>query len=252
MPNANFTGKTVLITGGSAGIGLGIAAAFAAAGANVAITGRNQARLGSAAAALGGNILALAGDTASRPSAIALCEATAQKFGGLDILCANAGIYPVSPLDEMTESEWDEVLAVNAKGSFLAVQAALPYLRKSGAGRVILTSSITGPVTAIPGLSHYGASKAAQLGFMRAAAVELAKDGITVNAVLPGVIETEALAALGDAFIASSSALIPVGRLGLVADIANAVLFFASPESSFITGQPLIVDGGQTLPEAPG
>jgi 3-oxoacyl-[acyl-carrier protein] reductase len=249
-----FEGKSVLVTGASTGIGLGIATGFAEAGAKVAISARNAVRLKAAADALrarGLNVRDYAVDVADRLAVRQMCAAIGEDFGGLDILCANAGVYPVALLDELTEPQWDEVMDINVKGSFFCVQACLPYLRKSGAGRVILTSSITGPVTGISGLSHYGASKAAQLGFMRTAAMELAKDGITVNAVLPGMIETEALAALGAAFVESSRNLIPVRRLGHVNDIANAVMFFAAPESGFVTGQGLIVDGGQTLPEAP-
>jgi 3-oxoacyl-[acyl-carrier protein] reductase len=251
----DFTGRTVIVTGASTGIGLGIATAFAKAGANVAMAARGAERLAAAVAHLsdaGLPVLACPVDVADAQAVQTICEKIAHTFGGIDILCANAGIYPVAAIEDLTEAQWDEVMAVNAKGNFLCVKSCLPYLRKTGQGRIILTSSITGPVTGIAGLSHYGASKAAQLGFMRTAAMELAKDGITVNAVLPGMIETEALAALGEAFIASSVALIPVSRLGQVQDIANAVMFFASPQSGFITGQGLIVDGGQTLPEAPG
>jgi 3-oxoacyl-[acyl-carrier protein] reductase len=252
---ANFNGKTVIVTGASTGIGLGIATAFAEAGANVAMTARGVERLEAAVVALakrGFSVLACPVDVADGQAVQKMCETVAETFGGIDVLCANAGVYPVATIDELTEAQWDEVMDVNAKGNFLCVKSCLPYLRKSGKGRVILTSSITGPVTGILGLSHYGASKAAQLGFMRTAAMELAKDGITVNAVLPGMIETEALAALGEEIIKNSIALIPVQRIGHVKDIANAVLFFASPESGFVTGQGLIVDGGQTLPEAPG
>jgi 3-oxoacyl-[acyl-carrier protein] reductase len=254
VPHWDFTGKTVLVTGASTGIGLGIAKAFAQAGANVALAARNLARLEAAVAALreaGHAAGAFALDVADPEAVPAVCDAIAKTFGGIDILCANAGIYPVTKLDDMTGAEWDEVMNVNVKGAFLCVQACLPYLRAAGAGRIILTSSITGPLTGISGLSHYGASKAAQLGFMRTAAMELAKDGITVNAVLPGLIETEALAALGEAYVKTAISHIPVGRIGHVQDIAGAVMFFASPETGFITGQGLIIDGGQTLPEAP-
>ncbi len=249
-----FSGRTVIVTGASTGIGLGIARGFAEAGANVAMAARGAERLEAAAGTLRGEgfrVQAFPVDVASLASVHALCAAVAAAFGGIDILCANAGVYPLAPLAELTEAQWDEVMDVNAKGSFFCVQTCLPYLKRSGQGRVILTSSVTGPVTGITGLSHYGASKAAQLGFMRTAAMELAKDGITVNAVLPGLIETEALAALGEDFVKNSVALIPVRRLGQVADIANAVMFFASPASGFITGQGLVIDGGQTLPEAP-
>jgi 3-oxoacyl-[acyl-carrier protein] reductase len=250
----DFTGKTVLVTGASTGIGFGIAKAFAEAGATVAMAARNGTRLVDAAASIsarGGNAMAFPLDVANPVAVAGVTREIASALGGIDILCANAGIYPVTRLEDMTPSEWDEVMNINVKGNFLCVQACLPYLRASGAGRVVLTSSITGPVTGISGLSHYGASKAAQLGFMRTAAMELAKDGITVNAVLPGLIETEALAALGADYVRGATKLIPVGRIGQVRDIANAVMFFAAPETGFITGQGLVIDGGQTLPEAP-
>jgi 3-oxoacyl-[acyl-carrier protein] reductase len=118
-------------------------------------------------------------------------------------------------------------------------------------GRIILTSSITGPITGYTGWSHYGASKAGQLGFMRTAAIELAPHGITVNAVLPGNIATEGLADMGPDYISSMEAAVPMKRLGSVSDVANAALFFASDEAAYITGQSLAIDGGQVLPESP-
>lgn len=250
----NFSNKKVLVTGASTGIGFGIARAFARAGAQVALAGRRLERLHQPVNKLreeGHSAYGFAVDVADRASVQALCENVVGCFGGIDILCANAGIYPSASLHDMTESQWDEVMNINAKGTFFSVQAALPWLARSGQGRVVLTSSITGPITGIPGLTHYGASKAAQLGFMRSAAMELAHDGITINAVLPGVIETEALAGLGDDFIRSATQLVPVNRLGHIDDIAHAALFFATEQASFITGQTLVVDGGQTLPETP-
>jgi 3-oxoacyl-[acyl-carrier protein] reductase len=130
------------------------------------------------------------------------------------------------------------------------VKACLPYLKKSGQGRIILTSSITGPVTGFPGWTHYGATKAGQLGFMRTACMELAKYGITVNAVLPGNILTEGLQELGPDYEKSMAASIPLKRLGTVEDIGNAALFLASKEAGYITGQTIIVDGGQIIPES--
>jgi 3-oxoacyl-[acyl-carrier protein] reductase len=250
----DFSGRTVLVTGASTGIGFGIAQAFAEAGANVAMAARSVTRLEAAAAdlrAAGHAAAAFALDVADQEAVRATCALIARTFGGIDILCANAGIYPVTKIADLSGAEWDQVMDVNVKGTFFCVQACLPYLRAAGTGRIILTSSITGPVTGISGLSHYGASKAAQLGFMRTAAMELAKDGITVNAVLPGLIETEALAALGEDYVKTAVSHIPVGRIGQVRDIAGAAMFFASPETGFITGQGLIIDGGQTLPEAP-
>jgi 3-oxoacyl-[acyl-carrier protein] reductase len=150
----------------------------------------------------------------------------------------------------LTPEDIEEVLAVNFKGTVFVIQAALPGLTASGRGRVIVTSSITGPITGFPGWSHYGASKAAQLGFVRTAAMELAPKQITINAVLPGNIITEGLIEMGQEYMDRMAASIPAGRLGSVADIGNAALFFATDEAAYITGQTLVVDGGQILPES--
>jgi 3-oxoacyl-[acyl-carrier protein] reductase len=141
-------------------------------------------------------------------------------------------------------------MGTNLRGTFLSVKACLPHLKKSGEGRVILTSSITGPVTGFPGWSHYGATKCGQLGFMRTACMELAKYGVTVNAVLPGNIITEGLADLGEEYLRTMAESIPLKRLGTVDDIGNAALFLASKEAGYITGQTIIVDGGQIIPES--
>jgi 3-oxoacyl-[acyl-carrier protein] reductase len=256
----SIRGRSVLVTGGTKGIGKGIAAGFANAGARVVISGRDEAggekaagQLTAAAAGMipaGGQVSYVRGDVSDPASCAAVVAAAVSKHGGLDVVCCNAGIFPASPLAEMTPAELDEVLATNLKGTFYTVQAALPALTESGRGRVILTSSITGPITGYAGWSHYGASKAGQLGFMRSAALEFAKAGITVNAVMPGNIITEGLDELGDEYLAAMAASIPLGRLGSVADIANAALFLASDEAGYITSQTLVVDGGQTVPES--
>jgi 3-oxoacyl-[acyl-carrier protein] reductase len=181
----------------------------------------------------------------------AAAETAAKTHGGIDVLCANAGIYPTVKLEEMTIEEWDRVMATNLKGCFVSVQACLPFLKKSDQGRVVITSSITGPMTGFPGFTHYGATKSGQLGFMRTASMELAKYGITVNAVLPGSILTEGLQALGADTIKAMAAAVPLKRVGKVEDIGNAALFLASAEANYITGQTIVVDGGQTLPELP-
>ena len=153
-------------------------------------------------------------------------------------------------LEELTPEDIEQVIAVNFKGTVFIVQAALSALAASGHGRVIITSSITGPITGYPGWSHYGASKAAQLGFLRTAAMELAPKQITINAVLPGNIVTDGLVEMGQEYMDQMASAIPAGRLGSVADIGNAALFFATDEASYITGQTLVVDGGQILPES--
>lgn len=249
----SLQGKSVLVTGGTSGIGLGIAIGFARQGAQVAISGRHKDKVEAVAARLrdeGLAVIGLVADVADRGQVQRLIDEVVRAQGGLDVLCANAGVFPSAALESMTDADWDLVLDTNAKGTFLCVQAALPHLRRAEYGRVILTSSITGPVTGFPGWAHYGASKAAQLGFMRTAAIELARDGITINAVLPGNILTEGLQGMGEDYLASMAASVPLKRLGKVEDIASAALFFASKEAGYLTGQSLIVDGGQILPES--
>jgi 3-oxoacyl-[acyl-carrier protein] reductase len=250
---SSISGRSVLVTGGTKGIGKGLAAGFAAEGARVVITGRDAEagqRTAAELTAAGGTVTFAAGDVSDPDSCAEVVAATRQRHGGVDVVCCNAGIFPAATLEQMTPGQLDEVLSVNLKGTFFIVQAALPALRESGHGRVIVTSSITGPLTGFTGWSHYGASKAGQLGFIRSAAVELARSGITVNAVLPGNIVTEGLGDLGADYLASMEAAIPLGHLGSVADIASAALFFASDEAGYVTGQTLVVDGGQTIPES--
>jgi 3-oxoacyl-[acyl-carrier protein] reductase len=183
-----LTGRTVLVTGGTKGIGKGIAGVFAQAGANVVVAGRDADTGRRAAQELGARYVQADISRAEE------CERMAAEAGDVDVLCANAGIFPDVKLADMTEADIDGIFATNVKGTMLSVKACLPALERSGHGRVIVTSSITGPITGFPGWSHYGATKAAQLGFIRTAAIELAAKGITINAVLPGNVVTEGLA----------------------------------------------------------
>jgi len=243
-------GKSVIVTGASKGIGKGIARVFAKHGAHVMIVSRDGAAATLTASEIGNDARGFAANVANWEQSQAMANATADAFGGIDILCANAGVYPQTKLEDMDPAEWDLVMGTNLKGNFLSVKACLPWLKKSGEGRVILTSSITGPVTGFPGWAHYGASKSGQLGFMRTACIELAKYGITINAVLPGNIITEGLEGLGDEYMETMAASIPLKKLGRVEDIGNAALFLSSREAAYITGQTIIVDGGQILPES--
>jgi len=250
---SSLEGRCVVVTGASKGIGRGIALRFGLAGCRVLVVSRHLRDAEAVAAeiaAAGGSALAWAADVTRRADMQDMAGAAIEAFGTIDILCANAGIFPAAKLDVMTEADFDAVMDTNLKGMFLSVSACLPAMKAKRFGRIILTSSITGPVTGYPGWSHYGASKAGQLGFMRTAAIELARDGITVNAVLPGNIATEGLAGLGEDYIRTMEASVPMRRLGSVTDIANAALFFASEEAAYITGQSLVVDGGQILPES--
>ncbi len=246
----SLKGRSVLVTGGSKGIGKGIARVFAGAGAKVAIMARHLDQAEIAAQEIGHGAIGIVGDVTSLISLEAAVVQTVKINGGLDVLSANAGIFPAARLEEMTEAQWDEVMDTNLKGTFLTMKAAIPFLKKSDQGRIVITSSITGPVTGYPGWTHYGASKAGQLGFMRTACLELAKYGITVNAVMPGNIMTEGMAGNGEAYIKSMEASVPLKRLGTPEDIGHAALYFASKEAAYVTGQTIIVDGGQILPES--
>ena len=248
-------GRTALVTGGTRGIGRGIAEVLCAAGARVVITGRDAGtgeKVAAEISAQGWSCRFRGADVRSRRDMIMAAGYAAEVFGSLDILVHNAGVYPEVPLEQMTEADWDLVHDTNLKSAFFALQACLGPLKQSPAGRVVFVSSITGPVTGYPGLAHYGASKAGMNGLMRTAAIEVAPFGITVNAVAPGSIATEGLADLGADAIAAMRALIPLRRLGHPHDVANAVLYLASDLASFVTGQSLVIDGGQILPEIPG
>jgi 3-oxoacyl-[acyl-carrier protein] reductase len=246
----SIAGRSVVVTGGSKGIGKGIARVFASAGARVAILARQSDQAEAAAREIGAEAIALAADVTDETSLAAAMARVAEAFGGIDVLCANAGIFPQARLEAMSGADWDQVLGTNLKGTFLSVKAALPFLKLSGQGRVVITSSITGPVTGYTGWAHYGASKAGQLGFMRSACIELAPFGITVNAVMPGNIKTEGLAGLGADYEKTMAASIPLKRLGTVDDIGHAALYFASKEAAYVTGQTIVVDGGQIVPES--
>jgi 3-oxoacyl-[acyl-carrier protein] reductase len=248
-----ITGRAVLVTGGTKGIGKGIARVFAQAGAHVAVSGRDPEAGAATVAELeadGGHAIFVGADVSDGAQIERMVTEAVEQLGGLDVLCTNAGIFPKANLAEMTERDFDEIFATNVKGTMLAATAAIPALTRSGHGRIIITSSITGPITGDPGWSHYGATKAAQLGFMRTAAIELAALGITVNAVLPGNIESEGMDELGDEYTQRMAATIPLKRLGTAAEIGNAALFLATDEAAYITGQTIVVDGGQVLPES--
>src|ERR1700716_4141774 len=230
----SISGRSVLVRGGTKGTGKGLAAGFAAEGASVVIVGRDRDAGQQAAAELAaaaGKVAFEQGDVSSAPSCAAVVAAAEERHGGLDIVCCNAGIFPSARLDDMTPEQLEEVLATNLKGTFFTVQAALPALKRSGRGRVIVTSSITGPITGYSGWSHYGASKAAQLGFMRTAAIELAPHRITVNAVLPGNILTEGRKDRGEDYLAGMARGIPAGALGAPEDVGYAAAFLASDEA---------------------
>jgi 3-oxoacyl-[acyl-carrier protein] reductase len=246
--NGRLQDRVALVIGAARGIGRAIADRFVEEGAKVAIADTEIEAGRAGAAALGGIFIET--DISRFDHAERAVAETVSHYGHIDILVQNAGIYPWTLIENTSPEEWDSVLGVNLRGTFLAARAALPHMKAQGSGRMIFTSSITGPRVTSPGHGHYSASKAGINGFIRAAALEFSGYGITVNGVEPGNILTEGMQLHRSAeFIKSMEDAVPLGRLGTPRDIANAFLFLASDDASYITGTTIIVDGGQILPE---
>jgi NAD(P)-dependent dehydrogenase (short-subunit alcohol dehydrogenase family) len=240
-----YDGKTVVITGGTTGIGLATAEYLLAAGARVLVTGRTKARLDAARGKLGSGATVVDSDTASLPDIDALAGCVKNEFGTLDMLFVNAGISRAAPFEATPEAMYDEVLAVNAKGPYFTVQKLAPLMTE-GSG-VVLTTSVAN-VKALPGVSAYAASKAALRSMTRGLARELLPRGIRVNAVSPGPIDTGILnrslpAEAVEPTIAQMREANPMKRFGRPEEVAKAVAFLAF-EATFTTGAELAVDGG--------
>lgn len=245
-----LAGRVAVVIGAGRGIGAGISEAFAEAGARLVVADQDGAAAQDLAARLGSPHVGMSADVSCKDDCERLVQAAEEAFGQLDIMVQNAGIYPWTTIENTSVEEWDRVLAVNLRGCFLAAQSCLPVMRKRRHGRIILMSSITGPRVTSPGHGHYSASKAGINGLVRAAALEFAPFGITVNGIEPGNILTDGVKAhRSEAFIQTMAASIPLGRLGTPGDVAGACLFLASDLASYITGTTIVVDGGQLLPE---
>jgi 3-oxoacyl-[acyl-carrier protein] reductase len=234
----DLSDKVAIVTGAGQGIGEGIARAFAKAGAKVVIATRSK-RNGQAVADSivkdGGVAWLNQTDVGRRAEVKRVVAETVERFGRLDIVVHNAAVYPVLPIEQLSDEDLDLTLSVNLKAGFWFIQESLPHLRKQGGGRFLFTSSVTGPN-----------------GLIRTAALEYARQNITVNGVEPGYILTPAMDALGGPeALAQMATQIPLGKLGLPSDIANTMLFLASDAAAYITGQTIVVDGGSTLPESP-
>ncbi|MFJ2692759.1 SDR family oxidoreductase [Pseudomonas sp. NPDC087336] len=249
----DFSAKTVLVTGGAQGIGRAIVEAFALRGARVMIADLRLDQAQALAAQMNVQacrVEAVDIDLADATTVFELVQRLERDWGRLDILIHNAGYFPLTPFAEITPAILERTLAVNLSALFWLTQAALPMFQRQGGGCVLVTSSVTGPRVAYPGLSHYAASKAGVNGFIRNAALELARHQVRVNGVEPGMIATPAMNNLGDGQINDEIASrVPLGRLGKPEDIAGAMLFLASDLANYITGQTIVVDGGSTLPE---
>lgn len=243
-------GKVAIVTGGATGIGLGSARALAAEGAKVVHFGLGRAALDSAAAETGGK--AIEGDVASSAAVAALFEAVAKEFGRVDIVVNSAAIQPYGTVETMDEDGWDRVMAVNLKGIYLTSHHAVPLMRSSGGGAIVNLASVQG-IACQTNLAAYVASKGAVLALTRAMALDHAKDGIRVNAVCPGSIDTPMLRFAAsqnldgkteDEVVESWGKAHPLGRVGSMADVGNMVAFLAGPRAAFCTGGEYKVDGG--------
>jgi len=245
---AKLEGKVAVVTGGNSGIGLATAQRMVAEGAFVFITGRRQSELDAAVKQIGKNVTAVQGDVANLADLDRLYDTIKREKGHVDVLFANAGTGAFAPLGQITEPHFDKQFNVNVKGLLFTVQKALPLLQPGGS--IVLNASIVS-TTGSPAFSVYSATKAAVRSFARTWSVDLKERKIRVNAISPGIIPTPGYnTSLGmtqeqvDQFVQSSIGDIPLGRPGTADEIAKAVLFLASDESSYITGIELFVDGG--------
>ncbi len=247
-------GKKALVTGASQGIGRTIALALAAEGADVAINyigpgSPNEDAAKAVAAeveALGRKAIIVAADVSKHDEAAAMVDETVKELGRIDILVNNAGITRDGLLLRMKESDWDAVLSINLKGVFNCTKAAVKYMMKQKAGHIVSISSVVG-IMGNAGQANYAAAKAGVIGFTKAVAKEVAARGITANAVAPGFVKTNMTAVLPEKVVEGMLASIPLHRLGETTDIAKAVVFLASDDANYITGQTLHVDGGMVM-----
>ncbi len=248
----SLDGKVAVVTGGGLGIGRAIAKRFGREGARVVIGTRGATDGQSAVAeirAAGGEAKLVVCDLGIKADAVGLIKKTLDLYGRLDIIVHNAAVFPFRSFEDLTDQDLDDTFNVNLKACFWLVQAGLPALRAAqGGGRVLITSSVSGNHANAPGLTHYSASKAGVTGFVRNLALDLAGDGITVNAVEPGFILTERNAAPErETMVRGVATQIPMRRCGTPDEVANVMRFLASSEAAYVTGQSIVVDGGLTL-----
>jgi 3-oxoacyl-[acyl-carrier protein] reductase len=243
----DLTGMTALVTGASGGIGSEIAKALAAQGARLAVSGSNADKLEAFRASLGGDHVALPCNLSDAAAVDALIPQAVEALGGtLDILVNNAGVTRDNLAMRMKDDEWDSVIRVNLEAAFRLMRAAAKPMMKARFGRMISVTSIVG-VTGNPGQANYAASKAGLIGMSKSMAQELASRGITVNCVAPGFITSPMTDALPDAQKTALTAKIPAGRLGEGADIGAAIVYLASREAGYVTGQTVHVNGGMAM-----
>jgi NAD(P)-dependent dehydrogenase (short-subunit alcohol dehydrogenase family) len=240
-----FEGKTVLVTGGNSGIGLAAAQAFANEGARVVITGRDEVSLETARATLGANAIAIRNVAGTVSAARDLAQHLKDENVTLDAVFVNAGIATFGPFTDMSESAWDETFAINVKGPYFQLQSLVPLLNEGAS--IVLNGSINAHI-GMPMSSLYAASKAALVSFAKTLSAELLPRGVRVNVVSPGPVTTPLHVKLGmpDDAAAQLQSQIPLGRFGKSSEVAATVLHLASPESGFIVGTEIVIDGGMS------
>lgn len=248
-----LSGKVAIVTGGGRGIGRAIAMLFAQRGAAVVIatrTASHGAKVVEEITAAGGRSMLVQTELASAADVATVVSSAAQAYGTIDIVVHNAAFVPVARVDAITNEDLDRAFIVNVKAGVWLTQAALPFMRARGSGRILFTSSVTAQ-RAYRGCAAYSITKAGINGFIRAAALELAAENITVNGIEPGIIHTEALDKhhFTAEQIRHIESFIPMGRLGTPLEVAEAMLFLATDAARYVTGQLLVVDGGTILPE---
>jgi NAD(P)-dependent dehydrogenase (short-subunit alcohol dehydrogenase family) len=245
-----LSNKIAVVTGAGQGIGRALALALAEAGASVAIADIQDKQAQGTADLIekgGGRAAALHVDVTDPDSVRDMFQACVTRLGGIDILVNNAGIFPIQFIPSISAADWDRVMAINLKGTFLCSQAALECMRMRGGGRIINIASVSGLVGAV-GFAHYAASKAGVIGFTKSLAREVANIGITANAVAPGIIDTgTAISAFPAQALEYYKTQVPLRSLGHPEDLTGIVVFLASPASAYITGQTCTVDGGYTM-----
>lgn len=246
-----LAGKVAIVTGAGRGMGRAVAERLAAAGASIVLTDLSTHAAEAAADALrnaGGNAIAKGGDVTSASDVTALVERAVSEFGAVHILVNAAGVLRRTAVIDMDEDEWDFVIRVNLKGTFLPSRAVLPSMRNAGWGRIVNFSSTAGKTTSTLGSAAYTASKHAVLGLTRHMAMEEASHGITVNAVCPGLIDTEMVQEeIDDERKASYASSFPISRLGERSEVAELVAFLASDRAAYITGAALDISGGDLM-----